>query len=466
MATPRSVAPPQLRKLLEAAEAAYVVDAGGRIVFANSGLAEWTGATVETLVGSICTYHSQPAEAGKVLAPAQLCPPPQALHGERSSARIEFSRVADGRIDARQVEFIPLWGKDAKVIGVIALVERSLVERSLVDRAAVAHDGEVELIADEPAPTDWHRLLDRVRRKAGERYRLDRLLGESSAARRIRAQVDLAGSGRGHVLVIGPAGSGRQQVARSVHQASRRKVETTLVPLACPLLGMEVLRSSLHALSKSPAGATTQGTLLLLDVDQLSSDCQAELVAVLQRADPPRVIGTARQTLTELSRRGKFREDLALLVSTLVIELPPLVERLDDLPLLAQALLEEQNAAGSKQVGGFSPEALDRLAQYSWPGNFNELAAIVKESHDRTGGAVVNVGDLPEQLDLATQAASRPRKADEQIVLSEFMGQIERELIERALRRCKGNKAKAARLLGMTRPRLYRRMVQLGLAKG
>ena len=456
MATPRSGAPPQLRKLLEAAAAAYVVDAGGRIVFANSALAEWTGATVETLVGSICTYHSQPAEGDQVPASARLCPPPQALHGERSTARIEFSRVADGRIDARQVEFIPLWGKDAKVVGAIALVER----------AAMAHDDKVELIADEPAPADWHQLLDRVRRRAGERYSLDRLLGESSAARRIRAQVDLAGSGRGHVLVIGPAGSGRQQVARSVHQASRRKVETTLVPLACPLLGMEVLRSSLHALSKSPAGATTQGTLLLLDVDQLSSDCQAELVTVLQRADPPRVIGTARQTLTDLSRRGKFREDLALLVSTLVIELPPLVERLDDLPLLAQALLEEQNAAGSKQVGGFSPEALDRLAQYSWPGNFHELAAIVKESHDRTSGAVVNASDLPEQLDLATQAASRPRKADERIVLNEFMGQIERELIERALRRCKGNKAKAARLLGMTRPRLYRRMVQLGLAKG
>jgi DNA-binding NtrC family response regulator len=446
--------------LLETATATYFVEASGRIVFANEALADWTGQPLEKLLGTTCAYHSQLDAGSDVPVSARLCPPPQAFHGERTVARIDFPHVQKDQVDARHVEFIPIWGKDSTVIGVMAIVD----DRTKVIFDAQEHPTAVDGAIADVGPMEWHRLLDSVRRRAGDHFQLDRLLGESSAARRIRAQVELARSGRGHVLVIGPPGSGRQHVAKTVHHSNRR-ADATLVPLSCPLLGVEVLRSSLHALSKSPGGATAQGTLLLLEIDQLASDCQTELVAALERVDAPQIIATARQTLTELATRGAFREDLSLLASTLVIELPPLIERLDDLPLLVQALVEQHNASGSKQIGGCTPEALDRLAQYSWPGNFSELAEVVQQSHDRAAGPVIQVGDLPEQLELAAQAAARPRRADTRIVLSEFMGQVERELIERALRRAKGNKAKAARLLGMTRPRLYRRMVQLGLAK-
>jgi DNA-binding NtrC family response regulator len=204
---------------------------------------------------------------------------------------------------------------------------------------------------------------------------------------------------------------------------------------------------------------------LLRDADQLSAESQAALAGMLETAGFPwRVLATSTEPLLDLPRRGMFREDLAARLSTITIELPALARRRDDLPLLAQAMLEEQNARGGRQVGGFSPEALDRLCLYNWPGNVAELAQVVVESHARASAALVARDDLPERLRLAAEAAARPRRKEEPIQLDEFIAHIERELIRRALARAKGNKAKAARLLGLNRPRLYRRMVQLGLA--
>ena len=180
---------------------------------------------------------------------------------------------------------------------------------------------------------------------------------------------------------------------------------------------------------------------------------------------PLRLISTAAAPLVDLPPRGLYREDLAAMLSTITIELPPLAKRRDDLPLLAQALLEEQNARGGRQLGGFSSEALDRLCAYSWPGNVAELAQVVAESHARASGTLIARDDLPERLRLAAEAAAHPRRKEEPIQLDEFVARIERELIRRALARAKGNKTKAARLLGLNRPRLYRRMVQLGLAE-
>ena len=100
---------------------------------------------------------------------------------------------------------------------------------------------------------------------------------------------------------------------------------------------------------------------------------------------------------------------------------------------------------------------------YPWPGNLDELAQVVADAHTHCQQTLVGVADLPQRLHLAADAIAHPRRKEETIVLDEFLGQVERELIRRALVRSKANKAKAARLLGLTRPRLYRRMVQLGI---
>ena len=236
-----------------------------------------------------------------------------------------------------------------------------------------------------------------------------------------------------------------------------------LVPLECGLLDAEMLQSTLRSAILEGKGG---GTLLLCEADRLPAESQNALAPLLQNENfPLRVISTATEPLPDLPRRGIYREELAAMLSTITIELPPLANRQDDLPLLAQSLVEEQNARGDRQVGGFTPEALDRLCAYSWPGNIAELAEVVAESHARASSTLIAREDLPERLRLAAEAAARPRRKEEPIQLDEFMARIERELIRRALARAKGNKAKAARLLGLNRPKMYRRMVQLDMAE-
>lgn len=146
-----------------------------------------------------------------------------------------------------------------------------------------------------------------------------------------------------------------------------------------------------------------------------------------------------------------------------MIELPPLADRVEDLPLLVQTLVEELNVGRLRQLAGFSPEALDQLAAYPWPGNLDELGAVVREMHEKSQDTEVAPRDLPRTIHWGAEAASHSQRGDEAIVLEEFLGRVEKELIALAMRRAKGNKSRAAKMLGLTRPRLYRRLVQLGL---
>jgi DNA-binding NtrC family response regulator len=151
-------------------------------------------------------------------------------------------------------------------------------------------------------------------------------------------------------------------------------------------------------------------------------------------------------------------------VSTIVIRVPRLAERLDDLPMLAQYFVESCNRASGKQVGSIRSEALDLLALYSWPGQLDELRDVIAAAHRGCKSHEISAADLPATIHHASQAAARIRRRPERIVLDELLARIEREAIVRALAQAGGNKSEAAELLGMTRPRLYRRLVQLGLA--
>jgi DNA-binding NtrC family response regulator len=447
----------ELVKLLEsAAQPLYVLDDELVIVYLNEACREWLGPGADALVGRQCRYDSGGAFSGPDAIAAGLCPPPTVLEGREVSARV--TRLAAGQTFFRRARFLPLGQPNDSIFCIVALVD--------------ADDGDPEEITDQSPPTaasevdeaqELHERLLRFRRRAATRFRAGRLVGVTNAIRRARAQAEVAAACRASVLLVGPKGSGRRHLAEAIHYSAPPESCGKLVPLECGLLDAEMVDATIRA---AAARKTDAGTLLLCDADRLSAEGQAAVASVLQSATfPLRAISTATAPLVDLPSRGLFREDLAALLSTITIELPPLAARREDLPLLAQALLEEINARGVRQLGGFKPDALDRLSAYAWPGNVNELAEVVAESHARASGPLIAYDDLPERLRLAAEAVARSRRKDEPIQLDEFVARIERELIRRALARAKGNKAKAARLLGLNRPRLYRRMVQLGLAK-
>lgn len=463
MAPPR-IHTTELARLLNAAkQPIYVLDEDLTIVFLNRACQEWLGSG-ESLLGRRCAYHSSPTADTLDIAAAGLCPPPQVL--AKKSVVANISRTTDdGRLIERRASFLPIGFEAEELLGILAIVDVS-------DRRPDSLDGPEELEKpNEAGPIALHEHVRRFRQEAAARYRADRLIGQGSAMRLARRQVELAGASRASVLLVGPSGSGRQHLATAIHYAASTDSPSsanvgTLVPLDCALLGADLLETVHTAVARAHLldEQAASGTLLFHRVDELSVDVQVELISYLTRRPSHwRLLATAAELLVELSRRGKFRDDLAAMLSTITIELPPLIRRRDDLPLLAQLFLEERNAAVRRQIGGFTPAALDLLDAYPWPGNLDELANVVAESHQQAAGREIDVPDLPERLRMIHQAAAQPRRVEETIVLDEYLARVERELIRRALARAKGNKARAARLLGLTRPRLYRRMVQLGL---
>jgi len=455
----------ELAKMFNSArQPIYVLDGELTVVFLNRACCDWLGEAAEGLLGSQCAYHSSPKSNGPNAVAAGLCPPPAALAAKDMTATVLLENE-DGRELRRRVRFVPLGAcADDFPEDLIALV--AILDTEDLPEAAAA---EAPLPAgDEPEAVHLHEQVRRFRREAAARYRAERLIGHSPAIRRVRSQLELAVGSRASVLLVGPAGSGRQHTAAAIHYGGSGHSPGSLIPLACSVLGAELIRSTVTALAtKNPLGdEAAHSTLLLNEADRIPAEVQAELATLLlNRQFPFRVIATAELSLSELVGRGAYSVDLAATLSTLTMEFPALSDRREDISLLAQLFLEEANAAGGRQLGGFTPEALDALDAYSWPGNVDQLAQVVAQSHQRSAGPEIGIDDLPRRIHLAAQSAAYPPHREEQIVLDEFMARVERELIQRAMARAKGNKAKAARLLGMSRPRLYRRLVQLGLLK-
>ena len=310
-----------LAKVLNDAQApVYVVDDWRQIVFCNQACAAWTRTKVDELVGQACAFRtpSEPAVPSSVAA--ELCPPPAVFAGTATSAVVAVSRP-DGSQAFRRGHFFPLGQGDDECPAVIAVLE-------IVDCPAPSLDE----AANGPPPGDGqlHDAVRRFRRQMAGRFGADSLIGTSPAIAKARAQVELAAGSKASVLVVGPAGSGKDHVARAIHYASLpAAAPAMLVPLDCAVLETNLFRSTLRALkSKLTAARQSGATLILNDVDHLAGEAQDELVELVRGAARPlRIVATAERSLTEAVRERKFSAALAAALATITIELPPLAER-------------------------------------------------------------------------------------------------------------------------------------------
>lgn len=435
----------------------YLLDDARRIVYCNTACARWSGTKISDLVGQQCAFHTPGEQQGPAAVAAALCPPPKVFSGQTRTALVSCLRP-DGSLVHRQGHFFPLDDGQDESSPVLVILDREDAAPSLTEKV----DGQ----ASEPSQ-EWelHEQLRRLRLLMAGRFHAESLLGSHPWIARARAQIALAAQTRANVLCVGPRGSGKAHAAKAIHYSQRES--GVFLPLSCAVLDPNSLRASLRSLwLKHSATSGQAATVLLEEVDRLPAEAQEELLGLLRSGVAAvRAIATTDKPMTELIAEGKFSGELAGLLSTITIELPPLGERSDDVPLLAQAFLEDANAVGIKQLGGFTADAIEQMLVYPWPGNVDELRALVAEAHEQAHGGEVAARDLPEKILWAADASAHPRRNDEQIVLEEFLAGMEKELITRALRRAKGNKSKAAKLLGLTRPRLYRRLIQLGLEK-
>lgn len=436
-----------LRRVFDAAELPlFVIDGKRKLAYCNPAFREWSGYSLEDLAERRLDYHTPTEGDPRAQFAAALAPPPQAFQSAEFHDAELVAVSAKGESLHQAVRFFPLDGTPPAA-GLVAVVRplESLTAASPVDE-----------------PSRLHAEVATLRREMAATFQMDRLLGVSPAIRKARKQLELATLARASVLVVGPPGSGREHIARSIYHNSKDHQHGMLVPLSCSILDAELLKTTIDALSGSQdQESAAASALLLLDVDLLPSPCQDVLRDWLLNTETPlRTIASTRTSLELLADQQRFRRDLAMTLSTLTIQLPPLSERREDIAILAQAFLEDSNPDGDEQRGGFTPEAMEALVQHDYGENLDELRGVVSRAAASGRNGLIGIDDLPQEIRWAAAEHAHPRRELEEIDLDQLLAEIEAELIGRAMAAAKGNRAQAAKLLGVSRAKLIRRLAE------
>jgi len=321
------------------------------------------------------------------------------------------------------------------------------------------------------------------------RYRFENIVGSSPALRCVLDVVEKVADADSTVLITGESGTGKELIARALHYNSHR-ANRMFVTVNCGAIPEELLESELFGHVKGAFTSAVShregrfsvangGTVFLDEIGDMSPNLQVKLLRVLQdqtfepvgssktlKVDV-RVIAATNQNLEEAIRARRFREDLYYRLNVIPIEIPPLRERLEDIPLLAQHFLDAMNRDKGKGGGcSFSPEALERICEYRWPGNVRELENLIERLVILRGEGEVGVGDLPPAFreGPATPHPGAPRIPATGLAFNEVVDRFEADLILQALEQTHWNKNRAAQLLGLNRTTLIEKIKKKGLS--
>ena len=351
------------------------------------------------------------------------------------------------------------------------------------------HDGAGRVIGDVVAYRDVSTEVEmeqmkvevvRLRSELTTTYAFDNLLGTSPAMQDIFALIEQASGSDIAVLISGESGTGKELIAKSLHYNGLRK-QGPFVAINCAAIPEGLIESELFGHEKGAfTGAVRRrtgaferadgGTILLDEIAELQPVLQTKLLRVLQereiqrlgattpRAVDVRVLAATNRNPQEAIREGSLREDLYYRLAAFPIAVPPLRERREDIPLLAEHFLNQSNTDAGKSIRGFSAGALRVLLQYDWPGNVRELRNTIERAVVLETGAVLQVGNLPAEI--ARPPAQWHEGASDKVAP---LVEIERRAIGQALKACEGNVAAAARALGLNRATLYRKLKKYGL---
>ena len=334
----------------------------------------------------------------------------------------------------------------------LALCTRALEKRSLVR--------EVAFLRGELART----------------HDFDEIVGTHAAMQKLYRLVAQVARTTATVLITGESGTGKELIARAVHRQGPR-CDRPFVPVNPAAIAETLIESELFGHEKGAFTGAYQrklgklelaqgGTLFLDEIGTLKAELQAKLLRVLQEREIERVGGTrpvkidvrviaaTNVDLKQAVARGAFREDLYYRLNVVPIEVPPLRERIEDLPLLVEHFVRHYGQQFGKRVQGLSPEALGALAEYRWPGNVREVQNVVERCVVLAEGPVIGLNDLPLDV-LLPDHRIRVRRA-ERLPLKDATQEFERQIVLRVLERVSGNQSEAARILGIHRNSLKR----------
>jgi transcriptional regulator with GAF, ATPase, and Fis domain len=326
--------------------------------------------------------------------------------------------------------------------------------------------------------------LSYLRSEVGRKYQFENIIGSSAGMMQVRGLMERAIDSGLTVLIIGETGTGKELVAKAIHYSSPRKNKLPQ-ELNCGAIPKDLVASTLFGHRKGAfTGANEDkmglfevasgGTVLLDEISEMPEDAQIHLLRVLQehkiqrigetelRDVDIRVIAITNRDLEDEVEAGRFREDLYYRLTVFPIHIPPLRERADDIPLLAEHFLRQACQQQDKDLEGFAPGVLDMLSGYSWPGNVRELEhEIYRATALAEEGSRIQTYHFSSRV---TRGESLIQEVlSEQVGYRELVNRFRRRVIEEALRENNGNRSAAARQLRIDRSNLVAVMKRLGI---
>jgi two-component system response regulator PilR (NtrC family) len=325
------------------------------------------------------------------------------------------------------------------------------------------------------------RLRSELRVQARDRS----IIGNSGPMQRVFEFVNQVAPTKANVLISGESGTGKEMVARAIHENGDRR-DRPFVALNCAAIPENLLESELFGHIKGSFTGAVQnkdglfeladgGTLFLDEVGELTLPIQVKLLRAIQektfrpvggtsdRRVDVRIVAATNRCLEDEVAEGRFREDLYYRVNVIEIALPALRERTDDIPLLVAHFVDKYSAELSKQIDGFTSEAMEVLLEYPFPGNVRELENVVERAVALSAGPQMEIGSLPPALLNPVSQSKSTQIPPEGINLEEVVNDFERTLLTEALRGAGGVKKRAAKLLGVSFRSFRYRLEKLGL---
>jgi DNA-binding NtrC family response regulator len=387
------------------------------------------------------------------------------------------------------LELLSRLRRDVPTTAVVFLTGQGSIETAV----QAIKDGAYDYLTKPVDPTRLQLLLDRalerseaarelrlLRRQLRQRGAFGRLLGSSRGMTDVMRQVEASAPTDATIFISGESGTGKELVARTVHELSPRR-KGSFVAVNCAAIPETLLESEIFGHERgSFTGAVGRrqgcfeladgGTLFLDEVAEMPPGTQAKFLRVLQEGQfrrlgakaeirvNVRVVAATNKEPTKALQDGTLREDLYYRLHVFAIELPPFRDRLEDLPELAQAFIEEFNDRYGRSVRGVDESTLHVLRRHRWPGNVRELRNVIERAVIVCSGDVIRAEHLPPPLGVRTETIAQVAEPDLVVPIGTTVEDAERELILRTLKQTGGNKTRAAGVLGISLKTLHNRL--------
>jgi PAS domain S-box-containing protein len=355
----------------------------------------------------------------------------------------------------------------------------------VIKNASVFLDGEGEVIGAVETMTDITNLVDQeiqiasFRRELHAEDRFHGMIGVSASIQKVFELINNAAQSDAPVIIYGESGTGKELVAKAIHESGLRR-KNPYIKVNCAALNESLLESELfghvkgaftgaHRGREGRFEAAAGGDIFLDEIGDLPLSTQIKLLRVLEEktvervgdhrsiAVDVRIISATNRDLPDLIAKGNFREDFFYRINVIPINVPPLRERMEDIPLLARSFFNKIQLKSGKQINGISNEAMELLVKYPWPGNIRELKSAFEFAFVSCSQGMIEPQHLPQTI-LAGRHPS-PAAADPPT----DMDAIKKQRLVQALESSKGNRSKAARLLGISRTSVWNQIKKYGL---